>query len=87
MAIQLDLPVVLLVDAGGQAASLGALVRGFRALDPRLRIAGVVLNRVNSLRHRELLEDVLERMACLLGCLPRSQPGSPQSPPGPGPGP
>ena len=71
VAIQLRLPVVLLVDAGGQARSLAALVAGFRALDPRLQLAGVVLNRVNSLRHRELLEEVLEQIGVrCLGCLP-----------------
>ena len=70
----LDLPVVLVLDAGGQAASLGALVRGFRDHDPQLRIAGVVLNKVNSPRHRELLAEVLERLEVpLLGCLPRSE--------------
>ena len=70
----LDLPVVLVLDAGGQAASLGAIVRGFRDHDPQLRIAGVVLNKVSSPRHRELLADVLERMEVpLLGCLPRSE--------------
>ena len=58
----LDLPVVLVLDAGGQAASLGAIVRGFRDHDPQLRIAGVVLNQVSSPRHRELLAEVLERI-------------------------
>ena len=70
----LDLPVVLVLDAGGQAASLGALVRGFRDHDPQLRIAGVVLNKVSTQRHRELLAEVLERIEVpLLGCLPRSE--------------
>ena len=74
MARLLDLPVVLVLDAGGQAASLGAIVRGFRDHDPQLRIAGVVLNKVSSPRHRELLADVLEGMEVpLLGCLPRSE--------------
>ncbi|MAR07537.1 MAG: cobyrinic acid a,c-diamide synthase [Cyanobium sp. NAT70] len=69
----LDLPVVLVVDAGGQAASIGALVRGFRDHDPQLRLAGVVLNRVSSTRHRDLLADVLQRLGMpLLGCLPRT---------------
>jgi len=67
----LGVPVVLVVDAGGQARSLGALVRGFRDLDPRLNLAGVVLNRVSSPRHRELLEDVLTEVGVrCLGCLP-----------------
>jgi cobyrinic acid a,c-diamide synthase len=65
--------VVLVVDAGGQAASLGALVRGFRDHDPRLNLAGVVINRVNSDRHRALLQDVLDRLGVpLLGCMPRT---------------
>ena len=71
VAMNLDLPVVLVVDAGGQARSLGALVQGFRDLDPRLNLAGVVLNRVSSPRHRELLEDVLTDIGVhCLGCLP-----------------
>ena len=71
VAVSLDLPVVLVVDAGGQARSLGALVRGFRDLDPRLNLAGVVLNRVSSPRHRELLEEVLKDIGVhCLGCLP-----------------
>ena len=69
----LHLPVVLVVDAGGQAASLGALVRGFRDHDPTLNLAGVVINRVNSARHRALLQDVLDRLGvALLGCMPRT---------------
>ena len=69
----LGLPVVLVVDAGGQAASLGALVRGFRDHDPALQLAGVVLNRVSTSRHRELLAEVLDRLGVpLLGCLPKT---------------
>ena len=70
VAKQLKLPVVLVVDAGGQAASLAALVRGFRDHDPQLVLAGVVLNRVNSDRHRVLLQEVLDAIGMpLLGCL------------------
>ena len=72
VAKQLRLPVVLVIDAGGQAASLGALVQGFRDHDPDLTLAGVVLNRVSSQRHRELLQEVLAAVGMpLLGCLPR----------------
>ena len=73
VAHQLDLPVVLVVDASGQAASLAAVVKGFRDHDPGLRIAGVVLNRVSTERHRELLSAVLASIQMpLLGCLPRN---------------
>ena len=72
VAHKLGLPVVLVVDAGGQAASLAAVVKGFRDHDPRLQIAGVVLNRVSTDRHRELLSAVLDSIDMpLLGCLPR----------------
>lgn len=72
VAAALQLPVVLVVDASGQAQSLAALVRGFQQHDPSLRLAGVVLNRVSSPRHRELLDAVLEAIDVpLLGSLPR----------------
>ena len=68
----LDLPVVLVVEASRQGASLAALVRGFRDHDPGLRLAGVVLNGVSSPRHRQLLTEVLASTGIpLLGVLPR----------------
>ncbi|MFQ6537466.1 MULTISPECIES: cobyrinate a,c-diamide synthase [Aphanothece] len=68
----LDLPVVLVVEASRQAGSLAALVRGFRDHGPpRVRLAGVVLNRVGSERHRALLAEALASLAVpLLGVLP-----------------
>ncbi len=69
----LQLPIVLVVDARGQAASLAALVRGFRDQDPQLEIAGVVLNHINTLRHKALLEDVLTGIGVkVLGYLPNN---------------
>lgn len=72
VAAQLDLPVVLVVEASRQAGSLAALVRGFRDHGPPpVRLAGVVLNRVNSERHRVLLAEALASIAVpLLGVLP-----------------
>ncbi len=72
VAGQLGLPLVLVVEASRQAGSVAALVRGFRDHDPRLRLAGVVLNGVGSERHRALLAEALEAIAMpLLGALPR----------------
>ncbi|MFN7898806.1 MAG: cobyrinate a,c-diamide synthase [Synechococcaceae cyanobacterium] len=72
VAALLDLPVVLVVEASRQAGSLAALVRGFRDHGPpAVRLAGVVLNRVGSERHRALLGEALETIAVpLLGVLP-----------------
>jgi cobyrinic acid a,c-diamide synthase len=48
-------PVVLVVDASAMARSVGAVVHGFATFDPELRLGGVVLNRVASEWHEELL--------------------------------
>jgi cobyrinic acid a,c-diamide synthase len=72
VAALLDLPVVLVVEASRQAGSLAALVRGFRDHGPPpVRLAGVVLNRVGSERHRALLAEALASIEVpLLGVLP-----------------
>ncbi len=54
-------PVVLVVDAIGQGASVAALVAGFAGHDRRVPLAGVILNRVTSERHRALLTDAIAR--------------------------
>lgn len=55
----LDAPVVLVVDAARQSRSVAAVVHGFATFDPRVRVAGVVLNRVGSDRHEELCRAAL----------------------------
>ena len=72
VAALLGLPVVLVVEASRQAGSLAALVRGFRDHGPpRVTLAGVVLNRVGSERHRSLLAEALAAIEVpLLGVLP-----------------
>lgn len=59
LAALLALPVILLVDARRQAQSVAALVKGFSEFRADCRIAGVVLNRVASPRHRAILEAAL----------------------------
>ncbi|AVV43366.1 cobyrinate a,c-diamide synthase [Streptomyces sp. ID05-04B] len=53
-------PVVLVVDASSQSRSVAALVHGFVSWDPHVRVGGVILNKVASDRHEELLRDALE---------------------------
>ncbi|MEC8275220.1 MAG: cobyrinate a,c-diamide synthase, partial [Pseudomonadota bacterium] len=74
LAKNLDLPVVLIVDAKGQSQSVAALVRGFADFDPGLRLAGVILNRVGSDRHWALLSEALSThvpQVPVLGAVPR----------------
>lgn len=55
----LDAPVLLVVDAGAMARSAAALVYGYLNFDPRVRVAGVVLNRVGSDTHEKMLREAL----------------------------
>src|SRR3954463_5007351 len=55
----LDAPVILVVDAASMSASVAALVHGFATLDPSVRLAGVVLNRVASDGHETQLREAL----------------------------
>ena len=67
----LGLPVVLIVDARGKAASLAALIKGFIEHDKELKIAGVVLNNVQTPRHEKILLEVLDQINIKsLGSLP-----------------
>jgi cobyrinic acid a,c-diamide synthase len=72
MAKLLNLPVVLVVDASQLARSAAALIKGFETFDPKLRVAGVVLNRVAGPDHYRLLREAIESscQATLLGYLP-----------------
>ncbi len=53
-------PVVLIVDARGQAASAAALLRGFLTHRDDVNIAGVIFNRVGSIRHARALNEATQ---------------------------
>jgi cobyrinic acid a,c-diamide synthase len=68
----LRLPVVLVVDASKSARSVAAVVLGFEMFDAELQLAGIILNRVASERHYEMLREAIEA-SCgtkILGWLP-----------------
>jgi cobyrinic acid a,c-diamide synthase len=68
----LRLPVVLVIDAAKSARSVAAVVLGFEMFDEDLRLAGVILNRVASERHYEMLREAIESSCTtkILGWLP-----------------
>jgi cobyrinic acid a,c-diamide synthase len=75
LATRLGLPVVLVLDAAGQSQSAAAVARGFAAHDPAVRIAGVILNRVGSERHRVMVSDAIAALnppIPVLGAIPRA---------------
>ncbi|HEX8928244.1 MAG TPA: cobyrinate a,c-diamide synthase, partial [Actinomycetota bacterium] len=56
----LGAPVLLVVDCAAMARSVAAVVHGFASFDPDVHIAGLVLNRVASDRHEQLLREALD---------------------------
>ncbi|MEV0683598.1 cobyrinate a,c-diamide synthase [Nocardia sp. NPDC050378] len=68
----LGAPVVLVVDARGHSQSLAALLHGFATFDSSVRLGGVILNRVGSERHEQVLRSACDRVGIpVLGVLPR----------------
>ncbi|MDB9380111.1 cobyrinate a,c-diamide synthase [Nodularia sphaerocarpa] len=68
----LDLPVVLVIDCSRLSGSVAAIAHGYCTYDSRIKIAGVVLNRVGSDRHLSLLKDALAALQLpILGVLRR----------------
>ncbi|MDT7758668.1 MAG: cobyrinic acid a,c-diamide synthase [Mycobacterium sp.] len=71
----LGAPVVLVVDARGQSQSVAALLHGFTTFDPGLqvRIVGVILNRVGSPRHADVLRQACDHAGvAVFGAIPRA---------------
>ncbi|NKY26508.1 cobyrinate a,c-diamide synthase [Nocardia gamkensis] len=72
VAALLGAPVVLVVDARGHSQSLAALLHGFATFDSGVRLGGVILNRVGSERHDQVLRAACDRVGLpVLGSLPR----------------
>ncbi|MDG4764554.1 cobyrinate a,c-diamide synthase [Solwaraspora sp. WMMD406] len=82
VATALRAPVVLVVDVAAMGQSIGALVHGFRAYDDMLWLGGVILNRVGSERHEQVLRDALDEIGVpVFGALRRGElpPGLPRA--------
>ncbi len=72
VAAALAAPVVLVIDARGHSQSLAAVLHGFSTYDSAVRIGGVILNRVGSARHEQVLRQACERVGLpVLGAVPR----------------
>ncbi|MDB5414722.1 MAG: cobyrinic acid a,c-diamide synthase [Rubritepida sp.] len=75
LAARLGLPVLLVLDVSGASQSHAALLRGFATHDPKVRIGGVILNRVGSERHRRMVADAAAPLGIpVLGSIPRDAP-------------
>src|SRR5512137_2226871 len=67
----LDIPVLLVINVHGMSRSAAAMEKGFAEFDPRLRLAGTILNRVGSERHLAMLKSCLKKP--ILAALPRDK--------------
>ena len=75
LAKLLGFPVILIVDARSLTRSAAAIVNGFRAFDPDVRIAGVILNNVSGRQHSDKLRTAMERYCPdvqLVGMIPKN---------------
>ena len=74
IAKALDAPVVLLMDSRSLVKSAAAVVLGFKALDPEIRIEGVILNKVKGQRHYLKAKESVEKLANVpvIGGIPRN---------------
>ncbi|EBA11752.1 cobyrinate a,c-diamide synthase [Roseobacter sp. CCS2] len=68
----LNLPVILVIDAGKMAGSVAPLVQGFMQHDLTVQIAGVILNNVGSPRHEGMLRRALGDTP-IFGMMPRTR--------------
>ena len=73
LAIQLDLPVLLVVNCSKTTRTVAAMVLGCRELDRRVRIAGVILNQIATPRHERIVTQSVEKYTGIpvVGIVPR----------------
>jgi cobyrinic acid a,c-diamide synthase len=55
----LDIPIILVIDCSRLSGSVAAIAHGYCSFDSRIKIGGLILNRVGSERHLSLLKNSL----------------------------
>ncbi|HAO11404.1 MAG TPA: cobyrinic acid a,c-diamide synthase [Planktothrix sp. UBA8407] len=74
MALILNLPVILVLDCSRLSGSIAAIAMGFKNFNPHLKLAGLVLNKVGSDRHLELLKASLKPLSIpIIGTIKRQE--------------
>ena len=69
LAARFGLPVLLVLDVSGQAQTAAAVAHGLASFDAKVRVGGVILNRVGSDKHRRAVEAAMTLP--VLGAIPR----------------
>jgi cobyrinic acid a,c-diamide synthase len=72
LAERMGWPVVVVIDASGQAQTAAAVALGLARFRPGVQVAGVILNRIASPRHEALVRKGMEEAGLpVLGVLPK----------------
>ena len=76
LARLLQTPVVLIINCTKMTRTVAALVLGCRTFAPKLRLAGVILNRTAGSRHKTILRQCIEQYTDVpvVGILPKISP-------------
>jgi cobyrinic acid a,c-diamide synthase len=75
LANMMGWPVLLVLDPAGQAQTAAAVAAGLRDFRAGIRLAGVVLNRIASPRHEDLVRRAMAEAGIpVLGAIPRHAP-------------
>ncbi len=75
LALQLDLPVLLVVNCSKATRTVAAMVLGCRGMSPDLRLCGVILNEIATPRHESIVRQSVEKYSGLpvVGVIPRME--------------
>jgi cobyrinic acid a,c-diamide synthase len=75
LAVNLRLPVLLVVDCTKSTRTVAALVAGCQKFDRRVDICGVVLNRIGTSRHQNIVRQAIEHYTEIpvIGAFPRAK--------------
>ncbi len=73
LARLLETPVLIILDVSMTTRTIAAVVKGCQTFDPRLSIAGVILNRVAGARQEKLIRGAIEKYCDLgvVGSIPK----------------
>ncbi|PCJ62962.1 MAG: hypothetical protein COA79_02275 [Planctomycetota bacterium] len=72
LAKTLGLPVVLVMNANDSTNTIATIAHSFRNYDPQVKIAGVILNFVQSDHHKKhLMESMAQLDITVFGCIPK----------------
>ena len=66
-------PVILVIDAKSMGESAAAIALGFKLYDQKINVAGVILNRLGSNTHRDMVCEAMNKIGIeVLGCIYRN---------------